>query len=502
MPARTLGVIKQAGARGNGHVNEDVALILRQDPRGQLIRPRYFLVLIALAVPWAAAGLTATPRLSADAAATGSVSGRDRTVVLLSLDGFPAKAFEEPRLPAPTLRRLAREGAVAGSMTVPTPAVTWPVHTTFVTGLPPARHGVLFNGRLVRDGSRLPPRIEPWIDKQELVRVPTVYDIAHRAGLTTAEVDWVAIHKAATITWAFPERPDPDGRVEKEMVAKGRSSREDLVEFSRSSAAWRDEQRAEAAVHIIETHRPNLLLLHFLVLDGSQHQYGPGSPAAYTAIAYLDTLVRRIVDALVRSGRPSTLLIVSDHGFKLARRQVQPNALLRREGLLKVDADGLSGDAYVVSEGGTAMVYVTRATERPRVVPILQQLFGSAEGIERVLTPSDYPELGLPSPEANDQAGDLILVARDGHVFGNGHEGDPVKALDPARGYHGQLGSDPEMGALFVAWGHGIRPGSRLPAISSFDVAPTIAALLGLRMDEAAGRPLTGILETACCPSK
>src|SRR6185503_5305171 len=67
------------------------------------------------------------------------------TVVVISLDGFPAKALADPALPVPTLRRLAASGAMAAAMTVVNPSVTWPNHTTLVTGVPPARHSVLYN---------------------------------------------------------------------------------------------------------------------------------------------------------------------------------------------------------------------------------------------------------------------------------------------------------------------------------------------------------------------
>ena len=59
----------------------------------------------------------------------------------------------------------------------------------------------------VRTGEGKPLRVDPWVPKDELVLAPTVYDLAHEAGLTTAEVDWVAIHKPKTITWSFAERP-------------------------------------------------------------------------------------------------------------------------------------------------------------------------------------------------------------------------------------------------------------------------------------------------------
>src|SRR5262245_56166621 len=82
---------------------------------------------------------------------------KDRIVVVISLDGFPAYTLDDPLLPTPTLRRLAREGAVAQRMKISNPAVTWPNHTSMVTGVQPEKHGVLYNGMLMRGGPKTPP---------------------------------------------------------------------------------------------------------------------------------------------------------------------------------------------------------------------------------------------------------------------------------------------------------------------------------------------------------
>src|SRR5258705_6567448 len=67
-----------------------------------------------------------------------------KTVVVISLDGFPAYALDDPRLPIPTLRKLAREGVAAASMRPVNPTVTWPNHTAIVTGVEPSEHQVLY----------------------------------------------------------------------------------------------------------------------------------------------------------------------------------------------------------------------------------------------------------------------------------------------------------------------------------------------------------------------
>src|SRR4051794_20630753 len=64
----------------------------------------------------------------------------ERHVVLITLDGCGADNLDDPRIPLPNLRRLAQEGARAGRMTTANPTVTWPNHTTLVTGVAAARH--------------------------------------------------------------------------------------------------------------------------------------------------------------------------------------------------------------------------------------------------------------------------------------------------------------------------------------------------------------------------
>jgi hypothetical protein len=149
-----------------------------------------------------------------------------------------------------------------------------------VTGADASEHRVLFNGLLKRADGGVQPTVEPWQDKDLMVHVPTVYDIAYQAGLTTAQVDWVAIYGAKTITWKFPELPDPNGAIEREMIADGTVTAEQLRTFEDSSQAWQDEMWTSAAVKILERHKPNLLLFHLLSLDDTNHEYGPMSPVS------------------------------------------------------------------------------------------------------------------------------------------------------------------------------------------------------------------------------
>ncbi|MEP6670431.1 MAG: alkaline phosphatase family protein [Chthoniobacter sp.] len=190
--------------------------------------------------------------LIAAASAAAPIPAKDRVVILITIDGFPAWLWHDPALPVPTLRKLAAEGAEADSMEVVNPSITWICHTTLVTGVGPIQHGVLFNGLLVRPGIDKPPMIDQWRDKADLVHVPTIYDLAHQAGLKTAQVDWVAILNSGTIDYEFLEIPKPTGGIEGELISAGILTADDLHNFIKGkSPAWRDSMYNHAAIDIL-----------------------------------------------------------------------------------------------------------------------------------------------------------------------------------------------------------------------------------------------------------
>ncbi|MBV8879059.1 MAG: alkaline phosphatase family protein, partial [Planctomycetaceae bacterium] len=408
----------------------------------------------------------------------------DRTVILISLDGFPAYMFEDPRLPAPTLRRLMQEGATAKGMTIVNPTVTWPNHTTLATGVTPAKHGVLYNGLLTAEPGK-PARVEQK-NRDVLVKAPTIYDAAHEAGLKTAAVDWVPPQTGGTLDWAFEENPDPNGAVEREMIAAGLITAADLTDFKKGNPQWRDLMWTRAAAHILRTHQPNLLLFHLLNLDATHHKYGPKTPAALTGIALADARVTELLAAVEEAGLRdrTTILVVADHGFKGTKKSIRPNAALAKAGLAKVEGGKVvSCSATVVPEGGTAMAYL-RGADAVEVGPKVRELLKGLEGVEQLWEPSQYASLGLPDPKANPQMADFVLTARPGYGFGAPAEGEPVVDVTEGIpvGLHGYPADDPDMNAMFIAWGRGIRKGARIETLKNVDVAPTIAALLGISL--------------------
>jgi len=151
----------------------------------------------------------------------------------------------------------------------------------------------------------------------------------------------------------------------------------------------------------------------------------------------------------------------------------------------------LKGDAWVVPEGGLAMVYVTNLMHKLEIIAELRAAFTEAEGIEKIYCVEDFAMLGLPVPKDNDQAPDLLLAAKPGYFFSSDLGKNFVSNV--IGGTHGFLSSDPQMQAIFLAWGEGISRGIQLSNITNRDVAPTIARLLGLELPSAQGHAIPGI---------
>jgi predicted AlkP superfamily pyrophosphatase or phosphodiesterase len=198
--------------------------------------------------------------LCAQAQNDGSAAKNGPIVVLITIDGFPARALKDPRLPMPTLQRLIANGTHADAMIPINPTVTWPNYTALITGVDASVHHVMANGRIEFPTPGGPAVVKPWVPKGELVNARTLYEAATEKGMTTGQVDWVAIYGAKDVQWQFGEKPEWASPIAQDLVHQGVLTQEQVDRFNNSSPAWRDEIWTDAAIDILIHHTPNLLL--------------------------------------------------------------------------------------------------------------------------------------------------------------------------------------------------------------------------------------------------
>jgi predicted AlkP superfamily pyrophosphatase or phosphodiesterase len=422
--------------------------------------------------------------------APGSGAQQIPHVLLISIDGLLPSTYTRPAPPdAPTLRKLAAEGTVADGVVGVLPTVTFPSHTTIITGVHPAAHGIIDN-RIVDAEAR---SRGGWFWYAKEIRVPTLITAARARNLTTAAVNWpVTIDSDAHyVVPEFERSPHPEAR--HMLDALSTPGLLHAVEISRERPLpWplNDEARTDIARYVLKTHRPQLTVLHLLATDGAQHEHGPGSPEAHKAVDGVDREVARIVQTLEESGmrRNTVVAIVSDHGFLPYERVLHPNALFKQEGLLTVNAAGaITGwQAYFHSSGGSGYVYLndSSAALRDRVASILTRLKASPDAaVENVWSALDLVKFGA-HPHAS-----FGLDVKNGWYTGGGHDALVVRT-DRVRGGHGFMPARRELHASLILNGPGI-PRGNLGVVRMTQIAPTLARMLGVSLSSDADLPLT-----------
>jgi hypothetical protein len=171
---------------------------------------------------------------------------------------------------------------------------------------------------------------------------------------------------------------------------------------------------------------------------------------------------------------------------------VNPAALLREAGVLTVAPDEkVSGwDAALLSSSGSAYIYLSRPDDAVLKDKVLSALAAAVRtgksGIGRILSREQIVTLG------GDGTAFLALEPELGTYFGSG-----VMQYETPPHYKGVHGLDPtrsEMKASLLMVGATI-PHGTIPSARLIDVAPTVAAWLGLSLPNVDGKPLMVVRE-------
>lgn len=395
-------------------------------------------------------------------------------VILVDWDGFGADLLR--RAPMPNLRALARRGSLSTAQST-YPTYSNSARASMSTGAYPEVHG---NAAYYLDRAS-----DVVVDQDRELRAETINQALARAGRTTASVGWYMVEKAGT-TFGDPAHLYVQPPEYKEDPPGASFARRVDVALDILHRRPVDSDGSQVTVPEL----PAFLAVYAGEIDALLHKEGPASTNLPALLAAYDRELGRLVRGVREAGLAgrTALMLTADHGLNARTQTVMPALVeaigssgLRPEVVAVGASPKADTEVVLVSTVRMANVYLRGRAVGDVGRAAVRQAADRVGQIAHVFDERDLRRL-----RASDKLGALVLEARLPYHFWD----------DDGKGA-GAHGSTFERAVPLVLAGRGVRRHRGGVANASLvNVAPTIAALLGLPPPAAAqGRALHALLD-------
>lgn len=409
-------------------------------------------------------------------------------LIIISIDALNAKdraIFKH----LPVFQDFIENGAYFPTVSSIYPSITYPCHTSIITGTYPEEHGIYNNE--IPDPSKSPKHDWYWYEKD--IQVPTLFDVAYSAGLTSAAVCYPVMAGSKSITYNFPEIWSNRGESQLSLFWKygTRNILWDALKNAKKAKGkeqpYLDNFSTALFMDILRKKKPRLAALHLTELDTARHHHGIFSHQAKEALLSAANHVEEIIWLTKEMGiyDETTFVLLGDHGFQDYDTAISFNRLLIDMGLIKTDENGKirDWDVYGASSDGSLQIHLAKPKDKTlqsKVEILIQALLDHPQKpIKTCFTRSEAKEkYHLDGPFS------YMLEASDGFAFVQEIHDDfltPIANIDGSyKATHGFLPSQPNLKTTLLIKGPEIKAGVYLDNISLVDEAPTFAKILGL----------------------
>ncbi len=430
-------------------------------------------------------------------------------VLMISIDGLKPEYVthaDEHGMKVPYLRTLIANGTYAEGVIGIWPTITYPSHTTLITGVWPDEHGITNN--LEFDPEQRFGGAWNWYATQ--IRVPTLWKAAHEAGLHTASVGWPVSAGATDVDWLIPEywrgaNPSSGVNPDDQMLMAALARPDTLIQQLEPAAGpymngndtsiGGDETKTKYALEILRRYKPAFMTLHLSSLDDAQHAHGPFSAEADATLEAIDGMVARLGQQEFAIDPSAVLVVVSDHGFMNISHFVNLAIPFLQAGLIETTVNATTKATEASSwkaepwmAGGMAAIMLHDASDHEtetQVQALLAKLAADPEnGIAEILDREAIRKRGA-FPNAA-----FLVVFKPGYYSGTALSGSLITPIPGTRGSHGFSPEYPEMRSSFFALGAGIARHRDLGVVDMRQIAPTVARILSVPMPTAKATPL------------
>lgn len=415
-------------------------------------------------------------------------------LVIISLDSLGFNDINEHQSELPTLNKLVNGGTWVKEVSGIYPTLTYPSHTTIITGQYPNVHGIINNTKI-----QTTRRSPDWYWYQKDVQVPTLYDLAHKNNMKTAAFLW-PVTAGSKITYNLAEIFPNRIWTNQVLVSLKASSPLFILEMNKKYGKLRkgikqpqlDEFITACAVDTIKNKKPNLTLLHLVDMDSMRHRYGVRSGEAMEALRRLDKHVKQVIDATKVAGtfEDTNFVILGDHYQINVDKMIHLNTLFAKRGWLTGKPDQtIRKDWSVLAKtcDGSTYIYTKNFSQIKR----LREVISGVEGVERIYSNEEAIARGA------DPKCTLMVEAKAGYYFTDeGSRSNVVERVMPEmmghpdryQGVHGYDPNKPGYKTTIIFNGPMVKENQTIDGAKLVDEAPTFAKLLGLKFPE----PLAG----------
>lgn len=427
---------------------------------------------------------------------------KTKHLVVVSFDALSTLDFDYISS-LPNFKKFLEKAAFCKQVTSIYPTLTYPAHTTIITGRSPKNHGIINNTLLQ------PKRKKPdWYWYKKYIKGETVYDQAVKKGMRVASILWPVTGRAK-IHYNMPEifanRPWQN------QIMVSLLSGTPLYQYKLNKMFGHlrqgtvqpqlDHFSHEALLYTLKKYRPDLTLVHFTDLDWQRHEYGFKSPEATEALHRHDKRLGEIIKMLQDENmyEDSTIILLGDHSTLDVSNIIYLNSIFKQKEYLHISKGKIkSWQVMAKSCDGSSYVYIKDKQLVPEVAKLLNIMSEDEKnGIEKVFSREEAEELGA------DPNCDFMLEGRLGYYFSDEVGETLVRQIgtDPESrikgamlGAHGYSPDKPDYSTVLMIAGQGIRPNVTLDQMSLLDEAATMGYLLGFEMEQAEGRILEEFL--------
>lgn len=411
----------------------------------------------------------------------------DRHVVVVTIDGFRPNFYLEDKWDTPNLKAIKDKGAHAYGVNSVFPSITYPSHTTIVTGVQPSSHGIFYNAMFEKD-SATKGQIYWHFDQ---ITSPTLWEITQDAGLKAASVNWPVSVGAPTVFNISDVGSKGQRVMEDSTNPAGISTvlRQKVLNNVPSIKVGVDKNVAAIAAWVIKTEKPNFMTVHLLGMDHAQHVHGRNGPEVEHTIVLADSAVGVIRKAIREAGiADNTLLIITgDHGFLDVNTTVSPNVWLKEWGLME---DENSWKAKFHTAGGGAFLFLKDKDDKTTLNTVMAKLKALPDADKKYFQIVDRKKLNSIGADPNVALG---LSGLNGAAFSA-----RTNALAVEKGKGGTHGYFPDTRNIqtgFVAEGRGLKQQTRIQEMDLKDISAIVVEYLGLRMPSSKGKVPKNLFE-------